>query len=228
MKEGKERLRPSTIIWDLDDTLLLHEDNTQEVKQILQSLGYEYSFQVEYEFNVMLMRFNSFFSKQFITRDKISTFLEEMMPALSFLGITGKQFLKAWIRMDFGVLNPEAKEILELLVNKGKKNIILTDWILESQARKLLKFDLLQYIEEIHSCENNYLKCNSNTISGIVKEGQNEEYMIIGDSLTSDIAFADKANIASVWYNKDGKVNNTEFRPTFECSHLLEILEFIS
>lgn len=46
---------------------------------------------------------------------------------------------------------------------------------------------------------------------------------MIGDSLTNDVAFAGKLGIKSIWYNRDGKLNNTTNIPTLEINSLLEL-----
>lgn len=51
--------------------------------------------------------------------------------------------------------------------------------------------------------------------------------IIIGDSLTSDIAFGNHAGIPSIWFNPKGKKNESEFVPDFEITSLLEVMEII-
>lgn len=84
------------------------------------------------------------------------------------------------------------------------------------------------YIEELHCCDNSYLKCNPLSAEGIVKPGSEEQYVIIGDSLTSDVAFANNTGIKSIWFNRDGKyTNQTSYNPTFEVESLLDIMEIL-
>lgn len=223
-----ETLRPNIIIWDLDGTVWGHRSREVEVTMFLENLGKNYLEQISIEYGYMLKEFNPYFTDKIVTFSGIAKFIEKMMPGLFFMGITGQEFLKAMTNVNTTVLNQEAEKLIKYFSSNNKKNIVLTDWLLKNQLNILEKYGLLQYIEEVHSCEGKYLKCNPKTIPNIIKDGMNEEYLMIGDSLISDIAFANKANIASVWYNPDGKANITSYKPTFEVNSLLEIPELIS
>jgi FMN phosphatase YigB (HAD superfamily) len=86
---------------------------------------------------------------------------------------------------------------------------------------------LLNYFEKISASDNQYLKTNPKSSERIVGQARKNEYVIIGDSLTSDIAFANRNNIKSIWYNRLGKENNTEFIPTIEIRDLREIFQYL-
>ena len=51
--------------------------------------------------------------------------------------------------------------------------------------------------------------------------------IIVGDSLTSDIAGANRAGIKSCWYNPRGTENGTNATPDFEIKDVREILEIL-
>lgn len=53
------------------------------------------------------------------------------------------------------------------------------------------------------------------------------EIAIIGDSLTSDIQGGNNVGIATIWYNKDHKINNTNLRIDHEIDNLMDLLELI-
>ena len=88
-------------------------------------------------------------------------------------------------------------------------------------------YGVIDYIEELHCCDNSYLKSNPLSREGIVKPDREEQYLIIGDSLSSDIAFAEHAGIKSVWLNRQHKENKTMYKPNFEVASLLEVMEII-
>ena len=46
---------------------------------------------------------------------------------------------------------------------------------------------------------------------GLIKPGKEEQYIIIGDSVSSDIAFAHHSGIRSIWFNKNGESENVIF-----------------
>ena len=60
-----------------------------------------------------------------------------------------------------------------------------------------------------------------NSVFNDLKEKRNDA-ILIGDSLTTDIASGIKNNFDTVWYNPEEKVNR-ELKPTYEINHLLEL-----
>ena len=54
-----------------------------------------------------------------------------------------------------------------------------------------------------------------------------EEIVIIGDSLTSDIQGGNNAGIATIWYNKEHLLNNSNLRIDYEIDDLRKIIEII-
>lgn len=51
--------------------------------------------------------------------------------------------------------------------------------------------------------------------------------LILGDSLTSDIAAANASHVAGCWFNPKGKKNTTAFSPDYEIWTLKEALEWL-
>ncbi|MFR2450666.1 MAG: hypothetical protein ACLS9A_04625 [Clostridia bacterium] len=49
---------------------------------------------------------------------------------------------------------------MKYLQTKGIKNIIKTDWWREAQEIVLKHYGVLDYIEELHCCDDAYLKTN--------------------------------------------------------------------
>lgn len=102
-----------------------------------------------------------------------------------------------------------------------------TDWIEQSQIKQLTKFNLINYIEKIYGIENDYLKMNPKRVRNIIPIGKENEYIIIGDSLESDITFAINANIDSIWFNRSNKENNSDVKPTYIVNKLIDILNIL-
>ena len=51
-----------------------------------------------------------------------------------------------------------------------------------------------------------------------------QELLHVGDSLQSDVAGANRAGVRSVWLNRDGKRNDSEFQADFEIASLAELV----
>lgn len=63
----------------------------------------------------------------------------------------------------------------------------------------------------------------SNLIPGFAKE----QALMIGDSLTADIAGGNAAGIDTVWYNPDHKENTSPAVPTYVVSDYQELLAIL-
>lgn len=55
-----------------------------------------------------------------------------------------------------------------------------------------------------------------------------EEVLIIGDSLTSDIAGGNLSGIDTCWFNPQEKTNGSSYKPTFTISRLSDLLHILS
>ena len=53
------------------------------------------------------------------------------------------------------------------------------------------------------------------------------EYLIIGDSLKSDVGFAMKCNFDSCWFNKNNDNISDEYIPTMTINNLRELIEIL-
>ncbi|MCZ2258179.1 YjjG family noncanonical pyrimidine nucleotidase [Sporosarcina sp. G11-34] len=51
--------------------------------------------------------------------------------------------------------------------------------------------------------------------------------LIVGDSLTSDIQGGNKYGIDTCWFNPNLKTNTTTIAPTYEITHLMELMEIV-
>ena len=216
-----------TVIWDCDNLMWLHKREESEI--VSKKLGISEIGEYTAQFFDMIECFNNYFIKTRVNKKELYNIIECSMPILSFYGITPQKFLEIWNSAKFEVneFNPETLTVMKYLQEKGIKNIVKSDWIREVQEELLKGFGVLEYIEELHCCDNAYLKCNPLSAEGIIKKGREEEYIMIGDSPRSDIAFANHAGIKSIWVNYHGKENTTKYKPTYEITSLLEVMEII-
>ena len=121
-----------------------------------------------------------------------------------------------------------AYETLKNLSEKGYYIIIATNGPKIATKEKLLKIDCLQFVNEVLSADMyGYMKPNKEFFEGIERTVNNynvDEYLIIGDSLKSDIGFAMKCNFESCWFNKNNEVLDDEYKPTIIISNLRELM----
>ena len=189
-----------TIIWDCDNTIWIHRKD--EANIIAKHFGIAEVEKLGKQFSEMIKQYNKFFEDKKVVRWKIEKIIEVYMPILEKYEIKPAVFLKEWLRIETSFLNDDA---------------------LEAQIMLLKKYGVLPYIKKIYTCDDMYLKRNPKTKTRIIEEGKEEQYIIVGDSLESDIAFANVAGIRSIWFNPGYKTNDTPNKPTYEISSMLEL-----
>lgn len=226
MKDDRKMKNVKIVIWDCDNTIWIHR------KDEIQIICKEFEIPITEEFNRqyfgMFVAFGEHFAERKVKYGAIVRLARENMPILSAYGLSAEEFLKKWMKIETSFLNEDALEAIQYLKRKGYKNIVLTDWLWNSQIILLKKYGVLPYIDKVFTCDNQYLKKNPKSAARIVEKGREKDYVIIGDSLKDDIAFANHAGIKSIWYNPECKKNKTSFKPTIETSSVLEVCKIIS
>ena len=120
-----------------------------------------------------------------------------------------------------------AYETLEYLSNKGYYIIIATNGPKIATRDKLLKIKCIDFVNEILSADMfGYMKPNKEFFEGIEKILNNynvNQYLMIGDSLKSDVGFAMKCNFDSCWFNKNDDKLSNNYKPTIIINKLYEL-----
>lgn len=217
-----------TVIWDCDGVMWFHKKEEPQI--ISESLHIPYSQNFYEEFWAMIREFNSYFADKKATMGQFYRIIEEKMPILYLHGVSPTEFVESWngLKTEINQFNEESLITMEYLYNKGLKCIIKSDFWRDVQVGMLKEWGMLKYIERLYCCDNAYLKCNPLSAEEVIKPGTENEYIIIGDSPTSDLAFANHSGIKSIWFNKGGeKENKTPYKPDFEVSSLLEVMNIL-
>lgn len=226
MKENRKIENVKVVIWDCDNTIWIHRKD--EVEIVAKAMGIPVTDEFSEQYFGLFTEFGKYFKDKKVVYGKIIKLIHHSMPILSQYGLTAAGFLKKWIPIETSFLNVDALETIKYLNSQGYKNIVLTDWIWSTQLALLKKYEVLPYIDTVYTCDNQYLKKNPKSAARIIKEGCEQDYVMIGDSLKDDIAFANHAGIKSIWFNPEGKKNETKFKPTLEISSMLEVCRIIS
>ena len=217
-----------TVIWDCDSLMWFHRKDEPEV--VAKAMGIKEIVEFTYEYYDFFNSFLLYFKNKKVTECEMYKLVQQKIPILYFYQFTPQQFLKVLERVKFltNDFNQDSLTLIKYLYSKGLKNIVKSDWWRNVQEDMLKAYGIMDYIEELHCCDSSYLKCNPLSAQGIIKKGREEQYVILGDSLSNDIAFAQHTGIKSIWFNHKGeKVNDTLYKPTFEVSSLLEVMEMI-
>lgn len=124
-----------------------------------------------------------------------------------------------------------AEEICRGLCARGAKLYIVTNGTAPVQHRRFAKcpatecFEKIFISEEIGAAkpERAFFDRVLAEIPGVGRE----EMLIVGDSLSSDIAGGAVAGIDTCWYNPAGKENTSPHSPTYEIRSLEELYKFL-
>ena len=121
-------------------------------------------------------------------------------------------------------------ELLKSL--KGRvKQYAVTNGTKAAQDRKLSKSGLSDifdgvFISEIVGCEKPGIEFFEH-IWNQIGSYKNDEIMIVGDSLTSDMQGGNNAGIVCCWYNPKGMENNTDLKIEYDIDNLQKIKEIL-
>lgn len=213
------------VIFNCDNTLCLHRKD--EAKMLANALGIPYNSEFKRQYSFMLQHSYIYFETQKVKLKKFTQLVDICMPILIKHKICAEEFIKVWFSLNCCFINEDAIDVLNYLQAKDYKIIILTDSFYEKQNKLLEDFNINSYINDLYSIDNNYLKRNPKSISRVITSNNINEYVMVGDSLEYDIAFAMNAKIRSIWFNPEYKNNNTKFKPTIEINSLLEICRIL-
>lgn len=126
--------------------------------------------------------------------------------------------------------NPNGKDTVMILKEKYKQ-YAATNGTIEAQNRKLSKSGLYKLLDDIFISEEiGFDKPSVEFFQKMFKRiGSTnlEEYIIIGDSLTSDILGGKRVGIKTCWYNPKMLNDDYDFSPDYEIHDLSEIVEIL-
>ena len=121
-----------------------------------------------------------------------------------------------------------AKETLRALKEKGYTVCVATNGLYSIQIGRLK--GLMEYVDELFVSEKlGVIKPNPTFFEKIFNklDANADECLMIGDSLSSDVAGAVSVEMDCCWYNPKGKTNGSGFTPTFEIGKLTELLKIL-
>lgn len=126
--------------------------------------------------------------------------------------------------------NDNAKETLEAL-EKTYKQYAITNGSIVAQKGKLKKSGLDKIFDGVFISEEMGIDKPNKEFFDIVFENigstDTREYLLVGDSLTSDILGANNAGIKNIWYNPEKKEKNLDVIVNFTIYDLREVVEIL-
>ena len=218
------------ILYDVDGTLLDFE--TQEEVALSYCFKKYNLGELSEEKLELYKRINlgywEMFEKNLITKEKLvvkrfEDYLEALGVKLDAEEVNDTYFSKLG---DTIVFKDNSYELVKSL--KGKiKQYVVTNGAIRVQKTKLAKSGFDKLMDDVFiSDEVGYQKPRKeffDTIKNRLGDIANDEILIVGDSLTSDMKLADNCNLISCFYNPKKKDYKVDFKIDYEISDLNEV-----
>lgn len=242
-------MKYEVILFDLDDTLIDNEQSTKYAfKSMLSEVGEDFT---DAKFNIWNNIDNKFWSDR--KRDLIKIpdrFLGET-------GKKSKEFLdwlrsqRVLIYFDHGISAKEAISLNQIYMDSLKESavqisgaepllgylhdrytvLVVTNGPNSAAAHRLIKAGLMDYVDYLYSADMfGYMKPRTELFEAIQKRHEDTRrsgYLIVGDSLSSDVGFGMNVGIDSCWYNPNGAELDSYYAPTYIISDLADLQKLI-
>lgn len=237
------------LIFDLDDTLI---DNLENVRyaytKMVESIGEKYSadgFKKWYEIDKKfwcdwqdgLIELPNHLKNE--TGKKSEEFLNWLRAQRVLIYFNNQLNLDKAIELNNIFMNSltevviaidGAYDILKYLTEKYYI-IVATNGPRIATEDKLSKINCLSFVNEVLSADMfGYMKPRKEffeAIQNLLKNYNNEEYLIIGDSLKSDVGFAMNCKFDSCWFDKNNEGLTDQYEPTMIIRKLKELKKIL-
>lgn len=153
----------------------------------------------------------------------------EQFPCNADPKTTSRRFLELLARE--GAMMDGAEDVVKKLSKKsgGEYDVcIATNGLLEIQRARLCKlfpYAKAVFVSEELGCIKPLPEFFERMLESL--QAESKECLMIGDSLSSDVAGAMAVGMDSCWYNPGGQENATGFQPTYEIHTLEKLLEIL-
>ena len=227
--------RFDTILWDVDGTLL---DFAAAEEAAIRSLFADFGLGVCTD--AMLARYSEInrnywraLERGEMTKPEILTRrFEDFFVAEGLSGPSPAEFNAAYqTRLGDTIVYCDGSDKLVASLRGKVRQYAVSNGTVAAQTRKLARSGFDSLMDGIFLSERiGYEKPAKEFFDAVFREIGEERRagsIIVGDSLTSDIAGANRAGIKSCWYNPRGAENGTNAKPDFEIKDLREILEIL-
>lgn len=222
-----------TLLFDVDDTLL---DFRATEKQALYTLFSEENLELTQEVEQQYQRINRNLWKEFelgkisketISNTRFKALFEQFGRTIDGeeMGLKYQRFLSEGHH-----LLGNSRQILEQL-NPDYDLYVVTNGIAKIQYKRLDDSELRPFFNDIFVSEEvGYQKPMKEYFDYVferIPAFEQEKTLIIGDSLNSDIAGGQRADIQTVWLNPTKQEKTAEIKPTYEIEQLDELLAIL-
>ncbi|MEG1705621.1 MAG: HAD hydrolase-like protein [Clostridia bacterium] len=216
----------TVVCFDIDWTLIAHSSFQEEETLKLLGLKPDLKFTMQMRFfwdNVSEKLQNG----KIVTEELLLYWADIMIPYLKENGIMAKDWLEASIKSDKTELIEGAYEILEYLQNKGYFILATTNWFTKNQIEILKYHNIFHFFEKVYGWDTVCAKPNKKALGNLIDGCNNTSFVLIGDSQYTDIQFANRLKIKSIWYNPNNNKTSRKIVATETIFKLSEIKKYL-
>jgi len=237
------------LLFDLDDTLIDNFENTKHAfKVTLDYMGIEYSDEIFSEWLAHEKKFWHLRERQGSElqvpdeyKKSVDTMVQWVRSQRFILFFNDIIDLNKAMELNDVYLNAMNEKVVPIknafdVMKKlyGKYNIfVATNGPSIATKGKLSKIGCLDFVDDIFSADMFGVMKPSEKYFAEIKqrtgEPNSEKYLVIGDSLTTDVEGAINSGMDSCWFNlKNEKSSNLNLKPTYEICELNELLKILN
>lgn len=217
------------IFFDLDDTLFdFHAAEKVALAKTLEKLGIEPFFEILSRYSEINLSQWKLLEQGKIARERLKIRRYELL--FDEFGICASakaaaEYYESFLSEEH-IFIDGAEDILKILYGKYRL-FVVSNGIARVQNSRLESSGIKKYFNEIFISQNIGFNKPDKSFFDVcfsqIPDFSKNESVIVGDSLTSDIAGGKNAGIATVWFNPEKFLNETEIIPDFEVHSLSEI-----
>ena len=221
-------------LFDADGTLYDYDlAEAHALKSMFHQSGFPYSEEIRMTYRKINQEVWDLFEKGELTKDVLQTLRFDRLFAEIGVDYDAHIFNEKYL-FELGkgsFLIKGTLEICEAIAAFDKKIFIVTNGILATQEARIKHSLIAHYISDSFVSEHigfqkPDIRYFEYVFAHIPKIDKNK-ILIIGDSLSADIAGGNLAGIDTCWFNESLTKNQTDIKPTYEINSLKELQQFI-
>lgn len=222
------------IIFDADETLF--DFNKSERTAFKNAM---LDFKIEYDENHHLKIYHEInkaiwkeFEEGLISQEKLKVERFRRLSEKLNAEFDEVEFSKVYMKHlgDACFLFEESEALVESL-HKDYRLVIVTNGLKEVQTNRIKRSSIARYFEDVVISDEVKVAKPDPRIFEIalnnLKHTDKSKVLVVGDSLTSDIRGGINLGVDTCWYNPGRLTNETEIKPSFEISSLMELKQIL-
>ena len=227
--------RYTTILWDLDQTLLNFDLSMDyAIRAVFGQFGLEINDGIVARYDVINRGYWNRLEQGEITKEELivgrfRTLFDELgidrVTPEDVQEVYQKELGSVFFYMD------GAKELVTQLRAEGYRQYVVTNGVNATQANKMKLSGLNQIMDGVFVSElMGYPKPRKEYFDAcfaLLPDVKREECILVGDSLTSDMRGANNAGIAACWFNPEGKAKDVDVHIDYEIHRLDELMPIL-